>query len=553
MASSVIGALRVVLGIDTAAFSTGLKAAGSKLAGFGSALRTAIVPIAAISTAAIAGIGVAVKGTIDAADEMSKAASKFGIPIEELSRLKYAADLSDVSLQGLGTSVGRLSKNMVSAASGAGPMADAFTAAGIAVQNADGSLRSSSDVLDDLADKFASMPDGAEKTALAMQLMGRSGAEMIPLLNGGSEALAKMKAEADTFGQVFTAEMGGQAEAFNDNITRLQGAFANLSADLTAKLLPYLTQFTDWLVANGPQLATNAGNFIDFAAKVVAAFGSIAPALTAFSEGMHIVVRGIADAGTAATNLAAQVSAGFNSVVATIQAKVAEIKEALVGFRDQFVQMGRDLIDGLIQGIKERVATAVDAVRGVASSIIATAKDALGIQSPSTVFAEIGTNIMQGLAGGINAAQSGVESDVSSFASNLSSTFAGILTGTTDWRDAMRDILSSVGGNFINAGIGGLGKIIGIPGFAKGTDYAPGGLAIVGEHGAELLNVPRGSRVTPNNQLGNLGMGKMEIVLGAGLEARFLNKAAAQSVKISSQVVRQAAPGVVSDSQRRRG
>jgi hypothetical protein len=41
--------------------------------------------------------------------------------------------------------------------------------------------------------------------------------------------------------------------------------------------------------------------------------------------------------------------------------------------------------------------------------------------------------------------------------------------------------------------------------YAKGTDFAPGGLALVGEQGPELVNLPRGSQVIPNNKLGKTG------------------------------------------------
>lgn len=54
-----------------------------------------------------------------------------------------------------------------------------------------------------------------------------------------------------------------------------------------------------------------------------------------------------------------------------------------------------------------------------------------------------------------------------------------------------------------------------VPGFASGTDYAPGGMAVVGEEGPELLNIPRGSRITPNNELGNLGGTTYEIHVDA--------------------------------------
>jgi hypothetical protein len=450
-------------------------------------------------------------------------------------------------METLGTSVGILSKKMVAAAEGNKAAAASFAEAGIAVKNADGSLRSSSDVLADLADKFASLPDGAQKTALAMELLGKGGKDMIPLLNGGADALAKLKAEADTFGQVFTAEMGANAEAFNDNITRLQGTFGNLAADLTAKVLPYLTQFSEWLVQNGPQLVTNAGNFIDFAAKVVSALGTIKPALDAFSDGMHLVVQGITAAGTAATTLATQINQGFTAVVATIQAKVGEIRQALVGFRDQFVQMGRDLIDGLIQGIRERVSGAVDAVKGVASSVISAAKSALGIQSPSTVFAEIGQNIMQGLSGGLSSMQGGVESDVSSFASSLANTFAGVLTGAQDFRSSLSSILSQAGGSLIQSGLGGLGKLIGVPGFAKGTGFAPGGLALVGERGPEVVDLPRGSRVTPNHRL-NEG-GQVAVRVYVEQDGNWRAAVAGIAGPVSAQVVKQMAPGVVANAQ----
>src|SRR5687767_1788260 len=124
--AALIGALRVSLGIDTAAFTEGLKQSQSRLANFGAIAKKAILPAVAAVTGAAAGIGVAVGSTINAADEMSKAAQRFGIPIEELSRLKYAADLSGVSLETLGTSVGRLSRNMADAASGNQAAIDAF-------------------------------------------------------------------------------------------------------------------------------------------------------------------------------------------------------------------------------------------------------------------------------------------------------------------------------------------------------------------------------------------------------------------------------------------
>ena len=77
---------------------------------------------------------------------------------------------------------------------------------GISTKNADGTSRSFNDILLDVSDKFKTMPNGAEKTALALELFGRSGKALIPVLNQGRDGLAKMAAEADKLGLTLTPQ-----------------------------------------------------------------------------------------------------------------------------------------------------------------------------------------------------------------------------------------------------------------------------------------------------------------------------------------------------------
>lgn len=272
MASAIIGALRVTLGMDSAAFEKGLRGTQSKLASFGKFAAKGMMVVGAAAAAAAAGVTKSVSTTIDAADEMSKAAQKIGIPIDELSRLKYAADLSGVAFGGLQNAVKRMSANMSDAAQGTGEAKDAFEALKISVTNQDGTLKSASAVMAEMAAKFALMPDGAQKTALAMDIMGKSGADMIPMLNGGTDALNKLLSEAETFGQVFTQQMGTSAEAFNDNLSRIRGAGAALSAQITQKILPTLERLSEWFVtlAKDGDKVTAMANGIESAFQFVA-------------------------------------------------------------------------------------------------------------------------------------------------------------------------------------------------------------------------------------------------------------------------------------------
>lgn len=250
MASAVVGALRVDLSMDSAAFEAGSKKAIGGLGDISKAAKLAGAAIGTALVAASAAVAAGVKNTLAQADQMAKLAQKIGIPIEELSRLAHAADLSGVSLEGLATGVGKLSKNMLDAArTGTGPIAEAFDALDINVQNADGSLREASAVMTDIAGRFAGMEDGAHKTALAMTLLGRSGADLIPLFNSGADGLRSMMREADELGIVIDAKTAKAAEQFNDNLTRLGNIADGLIIKLTAELAPALASISDFLVS----------------------------------------------------------------------------------------------------------------------------------------------------------------------------------------------------------------------------------------------------------------------------------------------------------------
>lgn len=258
--NAIIGALRVVLGADTASFEDGLKSAQTRLTAFGASVAKAGLAATAAFAAAATAIGVGVKRTIDEADKLGKTAQKVGIPVEELSKLSLAADLSGISMEGLSTAMGKLSKTMVEAAAKpTSEAANAFRALGVSVKNSDGSLKSSTQVIQDVAGKFETLKDGAGKTAVAMALFGKSGKDMIPLLNSGSEGLKQASEEAERFGIVIDTKTAKAAENFNDNLTRLGKIKDGIVLKITAGMLPALEELSKTMVrtaGNGEGLKT---------------------------------------------------------------------------------------------------------------------------------------------------------------------------------------------------------------------------------------------------------------------------------------------------------
>lgn len=193
---------------------------------------------AAAATAAAGAFVLMARSAINTADETAKAAQKVGLTAEALSTLRHAADLSGVSNESLNTSLVKLAKGLQDAALGTGDAKVAFDALGIAVTDSAGNLRSTDDVMADVARSFAGMEDGTTKTALAVKLFGRSGQELIPLLNAGADGIAAMRQEASDLGLEISGTTGKAAEEFNDNLSRLRAALMGVVNTVVAEFLP---------------------------------------------------------------------------------------------------------------------------------------------------------------------------------------------------------------------------------------------------------------------------------------------------------------------------
>lgn len=218
-----------------------------------------------------------VKSQIDVQDALFKTSQKIGISVEDLSKLSYAAKLADVDSKQLQTGLVKLSKGMVEASNGTGDVYKGLSAMGVAVKNSDGTLKSSSQVLGEIADKFETYEDGANKTALAVQFFGKSGADLIPLLNGGSKAIKQAGDELERFGGVVKEKAAKEAEAFNDNLTRLGTLASVVGKDIANGITPYLNQLAEeFIIArkNGISfmemlsMGTRFGNYADQLAEI---------------------------------------------------------------------------------------------------------------------------------------------------------------------------------------------------------------------------------------------------------------------------------------------
>lgn len=192
----------------------------------------------------LAAIANGIRSTADFADEMGKAAQKVGSTAESLSELKHAADLSDVSFEQLQVGLGKLAKNAEQFRDGSKDAVDAFSKIGLDPTK----FRDTSELFGAVAEKLSKMEDGARKTAIAQELLGKSGAELIPLLNAGADGLAAAAEEARKFGVVISEDAARSAEEFNDNLTRMASISEGFKINIGNALIPSLVQISEKMV-----------------------------------------------------------------------------------------------------------------------------------------------------------------------------------------------------------------------------------------------------------------------------------------------------------------
>lgn len=202
-----------------------------------------VAAVAALGVGAFAGF---IKGAIDSIDAISDVAQKTGLAVTEIASLQMWFQKGGMEAGALEGSMAKLAKTI--AAGG-----EDFARLGIRTKGANGEFRTTSQVLADTAEVFANMPDGVQKTALAIELFGKSGADMIPMLNEGKEGLVAMQEAAERFGLTVDQKVVDQAGEFNDTLDLLALAGQGVGRQMASALLPALNAV--------------AGSFMEFISK----------------------------------------------------------------------------------------------------------------------------------------------------------------------------------------------------------------------------------------------------------------------------------------------
>lgn len=260
----------------------GLRAARRQLHAFGAGVKAIGVGVLVGSAAIAAPIlsaGRAFAATGDALEKMSR---RTGIGVEALSELGFAAEQSGGGLEVLEKGVRTMQRTINDAERGLSTAVDAFDDLGVSDERLRG--LSPEEQFKAIAEAISRVEDPTKRAALAMQIFGRAGTQLLPLMEDGADGIEALQAQARRFGLTVSTESAKQAALLTDTLNILWRVVKRVWFEFGAALAPVLIETADimaragvtvlrWVEANRPLIASAAkvarGVFIAAAATGV--------------------------------------------------------------------------------------------------------------------------------------------------------------------------------------------------------------------------------------------------------------------------------------------
>ena len=268
---------------------------------------------AVVSVAGIAKIGSAIKGLADstaaAADRIDKQAQALGMSRKAFQQWDYILGQSGASIDSLGVSMKTLNSSLLNPSDGT---IEALNTLGINLEQIQG--LSQEDAFEMMVRQFQKLPEGATKSALAMQMFGKQGQALMPLLNSSEDSIDSLRKDMERLGFTMSDSMVDAGVKYGDTMDNLKRTFGGLKSiigygfmepltgimetitnffsqqdvqdavkrfavnmhDLGNVVLTHVQEFFDWLKENGETLSEKLGNIGAFIGDIAAAIGGFA-------------------------------------------------------------------------------------------------------------------------------------------------------------------------------------------------------------------------------------------------------------------------------------
>ncbi len=221
----------------------GLNAAAAKLKAFGAGITSIGTRLAGLGAGLVAPFLGAAKLFADMGSDLVDMSQRTGTSVEALSELGFAAEQSGSDVATLAGSLNKMQKFLVTAAEGSQGANDALAQLGLSMD--DLGRIAPEDQFSLIADRLSQIEIPALRTAMAMQIFGKSGTKLLPLMEGGAKGIEELRQQARDLGLTMSTEDAQAAEAFGDKLDALWKVLKRTAFTVGATLAPLLTQVAD--------------------------------------------------------------------------------------------------------------------------------------------------------------------------------------------------------------------------------------------------------------------------------------------------------------------
>lgn len=354
--------------LDSEATMAGAKAGSKMSGGFSSALKTGLGATTAIIGTTVAGTVALGKSIVSTAqetasfgDNVDKLSQKIGISANAFQEWDYVFSQNGADISILETGMKTLSSAVFDAGVGSKSAQEKFKTLGISYQEL--GKMSQEDIFSTVIARLQEMPEGAERTALAADLLGKSAMELQPLLNQTASDTEALKNKAHDLGMVMSDDAVKNAAAFTDSMDNLTRAFDGAKNKIGAEFLPNLTQITNGL------------------AELIAGNESAQESITAGFQGI----------GDSIANAMPGITSGLTTIVSSVLAIapdiISSLAQGLLGALPQLMPVATEMLTTIITGIVENLPMILNVGIELIMTLVSGLSDALPQLIPAMVDA----------------------------------------------------------------------------------------------------------------------------------------------------------------------
>jgi len=475
----------------------------------GKGIKTAAKWGLALGTAAI---GIAAAGTVmvnkfaSVTDELDKTSMKMGISTDALQELRYAMGQVGVNQTTMDKALQRTNQRLGEAAAGNKKYQDALVELGFSIDDVKNGQLDTDAVFMQSIDTLNGMENGQKAAALAAELFGvKTAQELMPAIEAGTLSIEELRAKTHELGGVISEDGIAAGVLWSDTMDTMKTMMGGVFNSLATQLLPTFQIFLEWVMDKMPVIQsvtktafdvagtaiTNVSNFVQD--NIIPIFKSLFKLIVDNKDKIEVVL-----------------STALNVLTTAFGA----VKKAV-----QFVIDNMNVLLPVIIGI-----TAAVTAQMIINALVTAYKAWQTVTKTQTALQWLLNIALNANPLGLVALAVGVlVAAIYSLYKNFDKVTSAIKTAwewLTKWnKSETKDKNVNVKTNYSSTGGGMTG---GVPRYASGTDFHPGGMAIVGERGAELVNLPRGSSVKTASETKDMLAGKQPIILQTILNGRVI-------------------------------